>query len=87
MAIMRDAPIKKWRKEVSGAKKMKQILEVFSDVPNEKLKYVCAPCSNCKAQLRDLLEDNAQNIRYTGLAEVVCNALEGLKKPLLDGEL
>jgi Fe-S oxidoreductase len=87
LAIMRDAPIKKWRKEVAGAKKMKQILEVFAGVPHEKIKYVCAPCSNCKAQLRDLLEDNTQNIRYTGLAEVVCNALEGLKKPLLDGEL
>jgi hypothetical protein len=53
-------------------------------------KYICAPCSNCKGQIRDLLnhygltENNG--IRYGGLVELVVNAMPDLKKPFIDWE-
>ena len=34
---------------------MKQTIDAFDDVPEPSIaKYVCAPCSNCKGQIRDL---------------------------------
>ena len=44
-----------WKAAVSGRMKLKQTLEAFQDVIGpETHKYVCAPCSNCKGQIRDL---------------------------------
>ena len=42
----------------SGRRKFRQILEAFQDEPmdQEHPKYICAPCSNCKGQLRDIIE-------------------------------
>ncbi len=56
--------------------KIKQILETFQDVLDPSIKkYVCAPCSNCKGQLRDLFDyyglERRYNIVYTGLAELI----------------
>lgn len=90
-AIMQSMNFPDWRSSVSGRTKLKQILEVFSDVisPDVK-KYVCAPCSNCKGQLRDLFNYFDVNKRcgifYGGLVELIVNALEDLKKPFIEWE-
>jgi Fe-S oxidoreductase len=90
-AIMQSMNFPDWRSAVSGRIKLKQILEVFQDTisPDVK-KYVCAPCSNCKGQIRDLL--NYYNvwdecgIFYGGLAELIVNAMIDLEKPFIEWE-
>ena len=79
-AIMSSANFMDWRMNVSGRLKVRQILETFRDCLDPAVKkYVCAPCSNCKAQIRDLLSyyqlDKKYNITYGGLAELVANAM------------
>jgi len=76
---------------ISGRMKLKQTLETFSDVmAPETRKYVCAPCSNCKGQIRDLF--NAYGvwekcgISYGGLVELIVNAMVDIKKPFIDWE-
>jgi Fe-S oxidoreductase len=80
-----------WRASVSGRMKLKQILEVFQDVISPEIKkYVCAPCSNCKGQMRDLF--NYYNvwekcgILYGGLVELVVNAMVDIKEPFIKWE-
>jgi len=68
--------------------KIKQLLETFKDVSSPEIrKYVCAPCSNCKGQFRDLLDyyniERKYNISYTGLADLVLNAMVDIKQPFL----
>jgi Fe-S oxidoreductase len=80
-----------WRAEVSGRMKLKQILEAFKDVMDPGIrKYVCAPCSNCKGQIRDLLGrfnvGEPYNIRYGGIVELVANAMVDLPKPFIEWE-
>ena len=79
-AIMSRNTIPEWRAKVSGRKKMSQILGAFSDSRGpEKKKYVCAPCSNCKGQIRDLFERyellEKESLAYGGLVELVVNAM------------
>jgi Fe-S oxidoreductase len=80
-----------WKTHVSGRMKLKQILEVFKDVldPNIK-KYVCAPCSNCKGQIRDIISayhlSEKYGIHYGGLVELVVNAMADLPKPFIEWE-
>lgn len=88
-AIMQDGNFPDWRHTVSSRAKLRQILSVFRDViaPEHK-KYVCAPCSNCKGAIRDLLAayrlfDRA-NILYGGLADLVVNAMTDIDRPFLD---
>lgn len=90
-AIMQSMNFPDWRSSVSGRMKFKQILDAFSDVLSPDIKkYVCAPCSNCKGQLRDLLSYYDANRRcgifYGGLVELIVNAMEDLKKPFIDWE-
>ncbi len=90
-AIMQSMNFPDWRNSISGRMKLKQILEVFSDVISPEVKkYVCAPCSNCKGQLRDLFNYFGVNKRcgifYGGLAELIVNALADLKRPFIDWE-
>ncbi|MDD5720074.1 MAG: (Fe-S)-binding protein, partial [Candidatus Krumholzibacteria bacterium] len=64
-------------------------LDAFQDAPGPEVKkYVCAPCSNCKGQIRDLLDhyDAWARIRlhYGGLVELVANALAGVPAGFLD---
>ena len=64
--------------------KLKQILEAFSDQPGPEVKkYVCAPCSNCKGQIRDLFRYygvwDKSGILYGGLVELIANAMTDLK--------
>ena len=70
---------------MSGRMKLKQVLEAFADAPGPaQKKYVCAPCSNCKGQLRDLFEyygvTEKSSIFYGGLVELIVNAMEDLKE-------
>ncbi len=70
---------------------MKQIVETFQDVIDGDIKkYVCAPCSNCKGAIRDILNDNGltenYGIRYGGLVELVANAMADIQKPFIEWE-
>ncbi len=90
-AIMSSTNFKDWRTNISSRMKLKQILDAFQDVMDPAIqKYVCAPCSNCKGAIRDLLTDNnlTENygIRYGGLVELVVNAMVGLPKPFIEWE-
>jgi len=89
-AIMSGYNFKEWRTLVSSRKKFLQILESFKDEPLEVSKYVCAPCSNCKGSIRDIIEyyhvKERSHIYYGGLVELIVNAMEGLKKPMIQFE-
>ena len=79
-AIMSGLNIRDWKLGISGRMKVKQVLDVFQDVIDPQItKFVCAPCSNCKGQFRDLIEyynlEELCNIHYTGLVELVVNAM------------
>lgn len=77
---MSSLNITDWKLGISGRMKVKQILDTFQDTIDPSIrKYICAPCSNCKGQFRDLipyyeLEDRC-NIHYTGLVELIVNAM------------
>jgi selenium donor protein len=71
---------KEWRENISSRMKLKQILEAFQDVLDPGIKkYVCAPCSNCKGAIRDVLASHdlweKHGIYYGGIVELVANAL------------
>ncbi len=90
-AIMNSHNFSDWRNHVSGRKKFEQIINAFKDEMDPSIpKYVCAPCSNCKGQLRDLLdyygvwENN--KILYGGLVELIVNCMEGIKPGFIEWE-
>ena len=88
-AIMNSLNFPEWRIKVASRMKFKQILEAFKDAMDPSIpKYVCAPCSNCKGELRDLLTHyratELYNIHYGGLAELIVNAMVDLKEPYID---
>lgn len=88
-AVMTPYNFPDWRLGVAGRAKFKQVLDAFADAPGpETRKYLCAPCSNCKGQLRDLLgryDATARSgIHYGGLVELVVNAMAGLPRPFLE---
>jgi Fe-S oxidoreductase len=90
-AIMNSRNFKDWKVHVSGRMKVKQILEAFKDVLDPTInKYVCAPCSNCKGQIRDLIDvyhlGQDYSIRYGGLVELVVNAMADIEKPFIEWE-
>jgi len=90
-AIMNSMNFRQWRENISSRMKLKQILETFSDVMDPGIrKYVCAPCSNCKGAIRDILSSNdlweRNGIYYGGLVELVANAMVDLKKPFIEWE-
>ncbi|MBO4301643.1 MAG: (Fe-S)-binding protein [Desulfovibrio sp.] len=83
-AIMTRNNIEQWRGNISGRKKMWQISEAFKDcLGPETRKYICAPCSNCKGQIRELLEHNdlytKNNFAYGGLVELIVNCMSNVK--------
>ena len=74
---------------MAGRMKLKQILEAFSDHPGPEVKkYLCAPCLNCKLQLRVIWDyygvQEKSGIYYGGLAELIVNAMADLKKPFIN---
>jgi len=88
-AIMSGNNFTDWRFHVSGRKKLQQILNAFSDcLAPEIPKYLCAPCSNCKGQFRDMLayydlwEQN--RILYGGLVELMVNAMVDVKPGFIE---
>ena len=89
--LARIAPAHDWRAEVSGQTKMEQVLDAFSEcLDADTRKYLCAPCADCKTQLRDLLDEHApweQNrILCGGLAELAANALATVRRGFLNWE-
>jgi Fe-S oxidoreductase len=92
MAVMSANNFADWRVAVAGRMKFKQILEAFADHPGPEVKkYVCAPCSNCKGQIRDMLQYyNAlerSGITYGGLVELIVNAMVDVKEPFIHWEM
>jgi Fe-S oxidoreductase len=90
-AIMSGNNFPDWRFHVSGRKKLEQILNAFADcIGPETPKYLCAPCSNCKGQFRDLLayynlwEKN--RILYGGLVELIVNAMTDARPGFIEWE-
>ncbi|GAB4367904.1 MAG: (Fe-S)-binding protein [Acidobacteriota bacterium] len=80
-----------WRFKVSGRKKLEQILAAFQDcLGPETPKYVCAPCSNCKGQIRDILDYydlwEKERILYGGLVELIVNAMVDVKPGFISWE-
>jgi Fe-S oxidoreductase len=88
-AIMSPNNFGDWRAKVSGRKKLEQIVNAFSDCldPATK-KYVCAPCSNCKGQIRDLFVYHdlwkRHSIGYGGISELIVNAMRNVKPGFID---
>ncbi|UCG82388.1 MAG: (Fe-S)-binding protein [Dehalococcoidia bacterium] len=90
-AIMSPMNFPDWKMAISGRMKMKQVVEAFQDeISPDIKKMLCAPCSNCKGQLRDLFNfydaGGRCGIGYTGLVEFIVNAMEDMKQPYIDLE-
>jgi Fe-S oxidoreductase len=90
-AIMSRYNFQDWRLSIAGRAKLLQILNAFADAPGpETKKYVCAPCSNCKGQIRDLLQYykawEKAGILYGGLVDLIANALTDLNEPFIKWE-
>ncbi|HEX6974407.1 MAG TPA: (Fe-S)-binding protein, partial [Vicinamibacterales bacterium] len=90
-AIMSGNSFQEWRAQVSGRKKLEQILGAFSDCLDPAIhKYVCAPCSNCKGQIRDMLAYHGiwkqHGILYGGLVELVVNAMADVPPGFIEWE-
>lgn len=90
-AIMSPYNFMDWRSHVSGRKKLQQILNAFSDCRGPQTpKYVCAPCSNCKGQIRDILAYygmwEKERILYGGLVELIVNAMVDVKPGFIEWE-
>ncbi|HME46275.1 MAG TPA: (Fe-S)-binding protein [Syntrophorhabdales bacterium] len=90
-AVMSPMNFPDWKMNVSGRMKVKQILDAFADSMDPSIpKYVCAPCSNCKGQLRDLLVyyelTTRHGIYYGGLVELIVNAMADNKQPYISFE-
>jgi len=90
-AIINGNGFQDWRAEVSGRKKLQQVLDAFADCADPSIpKYLCAPCSNCKGQLRDLLAYHrvwdSYRIQYGGLVELVVNAMTAVRPGFIEWE-
>jgi Fe-S oxidoreductase len=90
-AIMSGHNFSDWRFQVAGRKKLEQILNAFGDCLDPSIpKYLCAPCSNCKGQFRDMFayyglwEKN--RILYGGLVELIVNAMVDVKPGFIQWE-
>jgi Fe-S oxidoreductase len=90
-AIMDTLNFSDWRNNVSARMKIKQSINVFQDILDPEIhKYVIAACSNCKGTLRDAIDHfelkDKLGINYTGLAELITNAMVDLPEPYLEWE-
>lgn len=91
LAVMSDVNINDFKAAVAGRMKFKQVLDAFNDCPSpETKKYVCAPCLNCKLQLRVIFDfyraREKSGLYFGGLAELIVNAMADLKKPFIKFE-
>jgi Fe-S oxidoreductase len=90
-AIMSGHNFSDWRAQISGRKKLEQVLNAFKDELDPEIKkYVCAPCSNCKGQLRDLFAYydlwEKHSILYDGLVELIVNCMTDVKPGFIEWE-
>ena len=90
-AIMNPHNFFDWRTSISARMKFRQIVEAFSDCLDPSVgKYVCAPCSNCKGAIRDVLSYydawEKSHINYGGLVELVVNAMPEISQPFIEWE-
>jgi Fe-S oxidoreductase len=90
-AIMNGHNFADFRNALSARKKFQQIIGAFEDcLEPEVPKYVCAPCSNCKGTIRDLISYydafEKSNILYGGLVELIVNAMEEVETPFIEWE-
>lgn len=90
-AIMSGNNFQDWRFHVSGRKKLQQVLNAFADCLDPSIpKYICAPCSNCKGQFRDMLAYygmwEKHRILYGGLVELIVNAMTDVKPGFIEWE-
>lgn len=91
-AIMSGNNFADFRHHVLGRRKFRQILEAFKGevMDKEHPKYVCAPCSNCKGQIRDIIKYydawEKAGIYYGGLVELMVNAMKDVKPGYIDWE-
>jgi Fe-S oxidoreductase len=89
-AVNSSMNFQQWRTRVSGRLKFAQILGAFADTVDDPKtpKYICAPCSNCKGQLRDILDyyEGWPRIgaHYGGLVELVVNAMADVPEGFLE---
>ena len=88
-AIMDTLNFSDWRNHISSRMKIKQAIDVFQDILDPDIhKYVVAACSNCKGSLRDAMDHfklkDKLGINYTGLADLIVNAIIDLKEPYLE---
>lgn len=88
-AIMDTLNFSEWRNSVSARMKVKQSIDVFQEILDPEIhKYVIAACSNCKGALRDAIDHyglkDKLGISYTGLAEVIVNAMVDLPESYLE---
>ena len=89
-AIMQSNNFPEWRSLVSGRKKFAQILSAFGreELEPERNKYLCAPCSNCKGQIRDMLNYydawDRVHIQYGGLVELIVNAMTDVPEGFIE---
>jgi Fe-S oxidoreductase len=91
-AIMSGHNFSDWRNQISGRRKVQQILEAFKDELDPSIKkYVCAPCSNCKGQIRDLIAYydlwEKYSITYDGLVELLVNCMTDVKPGFIEWEM
>jgi Fe-S oxidoreductase len=89
-AIMQSANFPSWRNLIAGRKKFAQILGAFTreELDPSLNKYVCAPCSNCKGQIRDLLTYydawERVHIQYGGLVELIVNCMSDVREGFIE---
>ncbi|MBP1761630.1 MAG: Fe-S oxidoreductase [Firmicutes bacterium] len=89
-AIMTSPNFPQFRDKVSARMKFDQILRAFPEsiADNSIPKYVCAPCSNCKGTIRELLHyykaTDKFNLQYGGIVELMVNALASIDRPYLE---
>ncbi len=81
--IMQSYNFDQWKIKTSQRLKTKQILEAFEDVIDpDTRKCIIAPCSNCKGSIREIISHYGLgkkfNISYTGLVELIVNAMADL---------
>lgn len=89
LVLISDERVRELRIKVGKTIKVQQILNAFGDcIESTELKYVCAPCLNCRLQLRDLLIDfRSVKVKVGGLTRLVINALKALPIDIVEDEL
>lgn len=89
-AIMNSYNFGDFRNKVSSRKKFEQIINAFGDEFSDPdvVKFVCAPCSNCKGTIRDILKDfkvtKNYNVHYGGLVDIMVNGLASMERPYFE---